>query len=114
MAKIDDYLREFGIEATPKKPAKKRAKNPAKRIGTAKPNRPSQITGKPPTKRLKARRVSNTKKGYFPNPTNKARVFAWHTGDWYPIVSGLSDSAAIEAVKRLRDVFPTHGFLAAR
>lgn len=43
-------------------------KNPAPRIGTARPRRASQVTGKLPTKRLVARRVSNTKKGYFPNP----------------------------------------------
>jgi len=42
--------------------------NPAKRIGTARPKRVSQITKRPPTKRLVARRRKNTDAGYFPNP----------------------------------------------
>lgn len=45
-----------------------RLPNPAKRKGTAKPRRASQVTKKPPTKRLVARRVANVKPGYFPNP----------------------------------------------
>jgi len=44
--------------------------NPAKRIGTARPKRVSQITKRPPTKRLVARRRKNTDAGYFPNPVN--------------------------------------------
>lgn len=47
-----------------------RARNPAKRKGTAKPRRVSQVTRKPPTKRLVARRRANTAPGYFPNPVN--------------------------------------------
>lgn len=47
---------------------KKRAANPAPRIGTARPRRVSQLTKKPPTKRLVARRKKNTDQGYFPNP----------------------------------------------
>ena len=46
-------------------------KNPAPRIGTAKPKRKSQVTGKPPTKRLVARRMANAKKEFFPNPISK-------------------------------------------
>ena len=46
-----------------------RAKNPAPRIGTARPKRVSQITKKAPSKRLVARRRKNTDEGYFPNPT---------------------------------------------
>lgn len=46
------------------------SENPAPRIGTARPRRVSQVTKKPPTKRLIKRRVSNVKKGYFPNPVN--------------------------------------------
>lgn len=42
--------------------------NPARRIGTARPRRVSQLTKKPPTKRLVARRKKNTDQGYFPNP----------------------------------------------
>lgn len=45
-----------------------RVKNPATRIGTARPKRVSQITKKHPTKRLVTRRLKNTAKGYFPNP----------------------------------------------
>lgn len=64
MAKdFTDYVKQLLGEEKPK-----RAKNPAKRKGTAKPNRPSQITKKPPTKRLVARRKRNTDPGYFPNP----------------------------------------------
>ncbi len=55
-------------------------KNPAPRKGTAKPKRPSQATGKAPSKRLVARRTSNTKKGYFPNP---AEVKQAHTRKTY-------------------------------
>jgi len=43
-------------------------KNPAKRKGTTKPRRVSQITKRPPTKRLVARRRANVEPGYFPNP----------------------------------------------
>ena len=45
-----------------------RAKNPASRIGTARPRRLSQVTRNPPTKRLVKRRKKNTDVGYFPNP----------------------------------------------
>lgn len=58
---------EFARKTARKNPAaKKRA--PTKRKGPAKINSTSQATGRAPTKRLKARRASNTKAGYFPNP----------------------------------------------
>lgn len=50
----------------------KAKRNPAPRLGTKSPRRPSQrpsrFTGRSPTKRLVARRLRNRKKGYFPNP----------------------------------------------
>jgi hypothetical protein len=49
--------------------------NPATRKGTAKVYRKSQVTKKPPTKRLVARRKTNVKKGYFPNPAKKKDKF---------------------------------------
>lgn len=49
-----------------------RGKNPAPRIGTARPRRPSQITKKAPSKRLVARRSANTRRGYFPNPSTES------------------------------------------
>jgi hypothetical protein len=52
----------------------KRLKNPAPRIGTARPRRVSQVTKKPPTKRLVKRRKQNTDVGYFPNPIKSART----------------------------------------
>lgn len=52
--------------------------NPAKRKGTTKVNRVSQITKKKPTKRLVARRKANTEKGYFPNPTKKKKFYIVH------------------------------------
>lgn len=61
------------VAAAKKAPAAK--KNPAKRIGTKKPTRASQVTGKAPTKRLVKRRKANTTEGYFPNP---AEVIAAH------------------------------------
>ncbi len=63
MAKTIDYLAQFGIGKAPVT----RKKNPAKRIGTAKPKRVSQVTKKAPSKRL----VKNTDEGYFPNPVKK-------------------------------------------
>lgn len=51
---------------------KGRASNPAPRIGAAKPNRKSQVTGERPSMRLVQRRKKNTRKGYYPNPTDKA------------------------------------------
>lgn len=57
-----------------KKPARKT--NPAKRKGTTKPKRVSQITKKAPSKRLVARRKVNTAKGYFPNPAEISRAYA--------------------------------------
>jgi hypothetical protein len=56
------------IKATFSEPVKKRAANPAPRIGTARPRRVSQITKKAPAKRLVKRRRANTDEGYFPNP----------------------------------------------
>jgi hypothetical protein len=44
--------------------------NPAKFLGTSKPRRRSQVTKRPPSKRLVSRRMSNTKRGYFPNPVD--------------------------------------------
>jgi hypothetical protein len=64
MAKTIDYLAQFGIGKAPVT----RKKNPAKRIGTAKPKRVSQVTKKAPSKRLVKRRMKNTDEGYFPNP----------------------------------------------
>lgn len=52
------------------------AKNPAKRLGTAKPKRPSQITKQAPTNRLVARRKANSEEGYFPNPIETERAHA--------------------------------------
>jgi len=49
-------------------------KNPAPRIGTARPRRVSQVTKAPPTKRLVKRRKQNTDVGYFPNPIKSART----------------------------------------
>lgn len=46
---------------------KKRA---AKRVGTSQTKK-SMTTKKPPTKRLKKRRASNVKAGYYPNPISK-------------------------------------------
>ena len=45
------------------------SKNPARRKGTKIPLRKSQITKKKPTPRLVKRRKTNSKKGYFPNPS---------------------------------------------
>lgn len=44
------------------------------RVGTAKPTRASTATKKKPTKRLVSRRVANTKKGFFPNPSNRYTI----------------------------------------
>jgi len=68
------------IVAASKKPTAAK-KNPAKRIGTAKPKRASQATGKAPTKRLVSRRKANTTPGYFPNP---AEVTKAHTSPRQP------------------------------
>ena len=62
---------ESGINGLPDAPPKS---NPRPRIGTAKPARASSATGKPPTKRLKARRKANSRKGYFPNPNGQTVI----------------------------------------
>lgn len=71
---VDEYLGTKGTKAKTRKtnPARKvAAKRGAKRKGTAKPNRVSQITKKAPSKRLVTRRKRNTDPGYFPNPHQK-------------------------------------------
>ena len=76
-----DYLKKYGITVKPKRKAAAAAAkkaNPAKRKGTSKPLRKSQITGKPPSKRLVARRKKNTVPGMFPNsikPSHKAKIY---------------------------------------
>lgn len=65
-----------GISPRFMNPAKRKvaAKKPARKVAAKKTARkkaitaPSRATGRAPSKRLKARRSANTKKGYFPNP----------------------------------------------
>lgn len=48
--------------------------NPRPRLGTKKPTRVSSATGRAPSKRLVRRRKTNTRKGYFPNPSEVQRA----------------------------------------
>lgn len=84
------------IVAAAAKPTTKRKKNPAPRIGTAKPKRRSQATGKAPTKRLVTRRKANAKKGYFPNPAEvvKAHKTAYTPSDKKYIVQTRKTATA--------------------
>lgn len=67
--KLDDLYKKGEINNM-QDAQRARAKNPAPRIGTVRPNRASQITRTKPTKRLVSRRKRNTDEGYFPNPVS--------------------------------------------
>lgn len=81
---------------------KTRKTNPAKRIGTAKPRRKSQVTGEKPSMRLIQRRTKNTRKGYYPNPVSvtpsglRYRVSVKIPGKaaWYAIAMFVEQSEA--------------------
>ena len=97
----------------------RRKSNPRPRIGTAKATRASSATGKPPSKRLKARRKANSRKGYFPNPNGQsahprklvapaaranapyAVQFQYKTGAWITVNNYATETAAVYDAKRL-------------
>lgn len=83
------------------KTTKTRKKNPAPRMGTAKPKRKSQITGKTPSKRLVKRRKENKVEGYFPNPAAVAKA---HRECYYVYVGRYTTYASAEkAAKAFAD-----------
>jgi hypothetical protein len=91
--------------------------NPATRKGTTKVYRKSQVTKKPPTKRLVARRKTNVKKGYFPNPSKKYPFevqFMVHTGGgedrekWATILATHSELYALDLANMLAK-HPSYG-----
>lgn len=120
MNKAAAYLKQFGIACAPVKRKVKAKKNPAKRIGTARAGRPSQITGKKPTKRLVTRRKTNTKKGYFPNPRKahgkytemhfRVDMLNEKTKRWNVMAWVADESLAKETAKKFHSVKPGASF----
>ena len=104
-----DFVKEYLDGAKPKrKPVKARAKNPARRKGTASPKRVSQITKKPPSKRLVKRRKVNTRAGYFPNPTKEShyQVQIMVGGKWKTISEHGREAHAVTSAHALAALIP--------
>lgn len=61
------------LAALKKARAAKKRNVDKRKVGTSQTKK-SRATGKTPSKRLKKRRASNTKKGYYPNPTTAKKT----------------------------------------
>lgn len=85
----------LGIAEREENPVKNAKRKTKKRVGTSQTKK-SMLTHKMPSKRLKKRRASNVKEGYYPNPSDKrpARyvAVAKGMGVYFVILHGTTDT----------------------